>query len=245
MRGKHAGKLRFYWIAFMTGIYTLWSCTKIIIGSKIIKNYRPFIDRIMSKWAERLLGLIRVTTKVSGIEHFPHNENRPVIIMCNHSSLYDIPVAIKALNTSIRFVAKQELFRLPIFGAALTKAEFISIDRSDHEQALKDLEKAKEKMLSGINLWMAPEGTRSRDGRLANFKRGAFHVAIDTNALILPIVIKDIHKVQAGDDLRLYLNQEIEVEVCEPIDTQEYDVSKRKELIALVRNRMLNALGQQ
>ena len=133
---------------------------------------------------------------------------------------------------------------MPVFGTTIKRAEFISIDRGDHEQAVKDLEHAKEKMLSGINLWMAPEGTRSKDGKLARFKRGAFHVAIDTKALIVPIVIKDIHKVQAGDNLHLYLNQEVEVEICEPIDSQEYDTSKRKELIEIVRNRMLKALGQ-
>ena len=244
MSGKHASKLRFYWIAFMTGVYTLWSCTQIILLSSFAKEFRPFIDRRMILWSNRLLNLIRVTTKVSGFEYFPKDSTRPVIIMCNHSSLYDIPVAIIALNTSMRFVAKKELFQLPIFGATIKRAEFISIDRSDHEQAVKDLERAKEKMLSGINLWMAPEGTRSKDGKLAKFKRGAFHVAIDTNALIIPIVIKDIHKVQAGDDLRLYLNQEVEVEVCEPIDSQKFDISSRKELIEMVRNRMLKALAQ-
>jgi len=245
MSSKHAGELRFYWIAFMTGVYTFWACTKIILGSYVIKNYRPYIDRIMTKWARRLLGLIRVTTRVSGVENIPPKGERPVVVMCNHSSLYDIPIAIDALDISFRFVAKRELFNLPIFGSAIQKAEFISIDRHDHEQALKDLKKAKEKMLSGITLWMAPEGTRSKDGKLAKFKRGAFHVAIDTKALILPIVVKDIHKVQAGDDLKLFLDQEINVEICEPVDAEKYDVSTRRELIELVRNKMLVALGQE
>jgi 1-acyl-sn-glycerol-3-phosphate acyltransferase len=245
MSRKNAGILRFYWIAFMTGVYTLWSCTKIIVGSYLIKDYRPYIDRIMSKWARRLLGLIGVTTKVSGVDNIPSKGERPVIVMCNHSSLYDIPIAINALNTSFRFVAKSELFNLPIFGSAIHKAEFVSIDRKNREQALKDLEDAKSKMLDGITLWMAPEGTRSKDGKLAKFKRGAFHIAIDTKALILPIAVKDIHKVQAGDDLRLYLNQEIEVEICEPVDTLNFDESHRRELVDEVRNRMLKALGQE
>ncbi len=245
MSSKPASKLRFYWIAFMTGVYTLWSCIKIIIGSFIVKNYRPYIDRIMSKWASRLLGLIGVTTKVIGIDNIPGKGERPVIVMCNHSSLYDIPVAINALNTSFRFVAKRELFNLPIFGSAIRKAEFVSIDRKNREQAVKDLEDAKSKMLDGITLWMAPEGTRSKDGKLAKFKRGAFHIAVDTNALILPIAIKDIYKVQAGDDLRLYLNQEIEVEICKPVDVADYDESHSRELVEEVRNRMLKALQRE
>ena len=245
MSSKQAGKLRFYWIAFMTGVYTLWSCTKIIIGSFIVKNYRPYIDRIMNKWARRLLGLIGVTTNVIGIGNIPGKGERPVIVMCNHSSLYDIPVAINALNTSFRFVAKRELFKLPIFGSAIRKAEFVSIDRKNRDQAVKDLEDAKSKMLDGITLWMAPEGTRSKDGKLGKFKRGAFHIAIDTNALILPIAIKDIHKVQAGEDLSLYLNQEIQVEICKPVDAADYDESQRQKLVEEVRNRMLKALAQE
>jgi 1-acyl-sn-glycerol-3-phosphate acyltransferase len=245
MSSKPAGKLRFYWIAFMTGVYTLWSCTKIIVGSVVIKNYRPYIDRIMSKWAKRLLNLVRVTTRVIGEENIPKNSERPIIVMCNHSSLYDIPLAINALNTSFRFVAKKELFRIPIFGTAIQRAEFISIDRQIPEQAVKDLERAKEKMQDGITLWMAPEGTRSKDGKLAKFKRGAFVVALDTNAVILPIAIKDIHKVQAGDEMRLHLNQEIEVEICEPIDAAEYGNERRRELIAKVRGEMLIALEQE
>jgi len=245
MSRKPAGKLRFYWIAFMTGVYTLWSCIKIIIGSFVVKNYRPYIDRIMSKWASRLLGLIRVTTRVTGKENIPVKGDRPVIVMCNHSSLYDIPIAINALNTSFRFVAKRELFALPIFGSAIEKAEFISIDRHNREQAVKDLQRAKDKMLDGITLWMAPEGTRSKDGRLAKFKRGGFHIAIDTKAIIIPIAIKEIHKVQAGDELKLYLNQEIEVVICPPVDAQEYDLDRRKELVEKVREKMLLALEQK
>ncbi len=245
MSVKRASKLRFYWIAFMTGVFTLWSCTKIIVGSFVVKNYRPYIDRIMILWAKRLLGLVGVKTQVTGRENIPDpNIKRRLIVMCNHSSLYDIPVAIDALQISFRFVAKKELFKIPIFGTAIHRAEFISIDRQNHEQALKDLQKAKDKMLDGICLWMAPEGTRSKDGKLAKFKRGGFHVAIDTQALILPIVVKDIHKVQAGDDLSLTLNQKVHVEICEAVDAAQYTTEQRKELIEAVREKMLKALGQ-
>ncbi|MDQ7050267.1 MAG: lysophospholipid acyltransferase family protein [Enterobacterales bacterium] len=245
MSVNQAGKLRFYWIAFMTGVYTLWSCARIIIGSYVVKNYRPYIDKVLIVWARRLLGLIGVTTEVEGAKNIPDaSVKRRLIVMCNHSSLYDIPISIDALQTSFRFVAKKELFNIPIFGSAIEHAEFISIDRKNHDQALKDLQRAKDKMLDGIRLWMAPEGTRSKDGRLSQFKRGGFHVAIDTQALILPIVVKDIHKVQAGDNLTLTLNQTVHVEICEPVDAAEYSTEQRKDLIKAVRSKMLIALGQ-
>ena len=233
MKSKQAGRFRLFYIAFMTGIFTLWSCTKIIMGSFFVKDYRPYIDRIMHKWAVRLLLLVKVTTIVKGKEYIPKNSDRPLIVMCNHSSLYDMPVAIQALDISFRFVAKKELYSIPIFGMAIRKAEFVSIDRRNHEQALKDLKDAKDKMIDGITLWMAPEGTRSKDGKLAKFKRGAFYVAIDTEALILPVVIKNINKVQAGDELKLHTGLTVDVEICEPVDAANYTVDERVELINL------------
>jgi 1-acyl-sn-glycerol-3-phosphate acyltransferase len=245
MTQEKAGKIQLYYIAFMTGVYTLWSCIKIISGSFLVKNYRPYIDRIMTKWAERLLRLVSVEVSIVGEQNIKNvAKDRPVIVMCNHSSLYDMPVIILGLNTSFRFVAKKELYRIPIFGYAIRKAEFISIDRQNHEQAMKDLEDAKAKMLDGITLWMAPEGTRSKDGKLAKFKKGAFHIALDTQAVIVPAVIKDIHKLQAGNTIELYPKQNIEVEICKPIDAVGYTKEERGELILKVRESMLAALGQ-
>lgn len=245
MSGRKISKLRFYWIAFMTGVYTLYYSLKVIVGSIILDNSRMLVDKSMMLWAKKLLGLIQVRVKVTHAEKMPAKGERPVVVMCNHSSLYDIPISAVALDTSLRMLAKKELFKIPIFSTALKRGEFVSIDRHNREQSMKDLRNAKEKMLDGIILWVAPEGTRSEDGRVAKFKRGAFHVALDTGALIVPIAIKDIHKVQGGKDLTLYIDQEIEVEICDAIDASQFDVDSRRELVNAVRNRMLTALDQQ
>jgi len=241
---KKAGKLRFYWVAFMTGIYTIWACIDIVAGSYLVKKFRPYVDDIMFKWASRLLGLIGVKVKVVGKEKMPPKGERPVIVMCNHSSLYDIPISAMALNTSLRMLTKKELFRIPIFGSGLKRGEYISIDRNNRAQSLKDLANAKEKLLSGIVLWVAPEGTRSKDGKLGEFKRGGFQIALDSGALIVPIVVKDVHKIQAGDKMEVTLNQKIEVEICQAIDAANYTPERRKELVTDVRNCMLEKLGQ-
>ncbi|MET1256064.1 lysophospholipid acyltransferase family protein [Aliikangiella maris] len=244
MSGQKASRLKFLWIATQTGLITFYYCCRIIFGSKFVRELRPFVDRMMRLWAEKLLKLIAVKINVTGQSNFPNDTSRPVIVMCNHSSLYDIPTSIVALNTSLRMLAKKELFKIPVFSAALRRGEFLSIDRHNREQSLKDLEVAKAKMLSGIILWVAPEGTRSKDGKLAEFKKGGFHIALDTKALVIPLVIKNIHKVQAGSDLQLFLNQQIDVEICQPIDAAEFNVETRREFVALVRERMLTALQQ-
>jgi len=241
---QKASKLRFYWVAFMTGIYTIWACTCIVASSYFVKKYRESIDKILFLWSSRLLGLVGVNVKVSGLNNLTKQTKRPVIIMCNHSSLYDIPVSVVALNTSLRMLTKKELFRIPILGSGLNRGEFISVDRHNREQSLKDLVRAKDKLLSGVVLWIAPEGTRSKDGKLAKFKRGGFHIAMESDAIIIPIVIKDIHKVQAGDKMELHLNQDIDVELCEPVDVANYSSEQRKTLISDVRCRMLEKLEQ-
>ncbi|MBV1911485.1 MAG: 1-acyl-sn-glycerol-3-phosphate acyltransferase [Kangiellaceae bacterium] len=241
-RSVKVGRVKFYWIAFMTGAFTLISCL-LIIGRSIFHHLSMAnVDGIMKWWANNLLSLVKVKTRVVGTTNFPA-PGRRVIVMCNHSSLYDVPVAIAALDTSFRFVAKKELFNIPIFGSALRRGRFLSIDRQNRSQALKDLQQAKKHMLNGITLWISPEGTRSKDGQLKEFKRGGFHIAIETKALIVPVVIKGIHKVQAGDDLQLYSNQEVEVEICKPVDTNDYNSENRRELINQVRSRMLAAIG--
>lgn len=244
MSGRKISKLRFYWIAFMTGVYTLYYSMKVIVASFIRSRSRVHVDKAMYDWATQLLGLIQVRVKVLQADKMPLKSNQPIVVMCNHSSLYDIPVSAVALNTSLRMLAKKELFKIPIFAAALRRGEFVSVDRHNREQSLKDLKYAKEKMLDGIILWVAPEGTRSLDGKLAKFKRGAFHVALDTGAIIVPIAIKDIHKVQGGKDLTLCIDQEIEVEICDPIDAKEFNVESRRELVQAVRDKMLTALNQ-
>jgi len=245
MNRQKASKLATLYIIFMTILYTIWACGKTIFGSYLIKNNRLFIDQLMKNWAVRVMSLINVETKVLGRENLPIDGKRPVIVMCNHSSLFDIPVAILALNTTFRFIAKKELFKIPIFGHAMKKGEIISIDRQNHRQAMKDLQKAKEKMLDGVTLWIAPEGTTTHDGKLAKFKKGGFHVAIDTSALIVPIVLKDIYQIQADYQLDIYPNQELEVEICKPVDASEFQLGDRHILMDKVRNEMLKALGQE
>ena len=182
-----------------------------------------------------------VTVEVNGSARFPVTE-QPVIVMCNHSSLYDIPISAIALNTDLRMLTKKEIFNIPILASAMRRGEFPSIDRKNRQQAKKDLELAREKMLDGIVLWVAPEGTRSADGQLARFKLGGFHVAMQAGALIVPLVIKNAHEIQPGKELVLYLNQKVEVEICPAINTEDYAVEQIRELATDVRNEMLSRL---
>jgi 1-acyl-sn-glycerol-3-phosphate acyltransferase len=191
-------------------------------------------DRRLRWWSSELLRFVGLRCRVvnpAGVE-IPHG--RPVILMSNHSSLYDIPLIFTALPGSIRMLTKKELFRVPIWGRGLAAGEFISIDRKNRDQAIRDLAAARDKMSSGIVLWVAPEGTRTRDGRLGEFKKGGFMLALETGATIVPIGIRGANDVLPAKTLRFELDREAEVRVGMPIEASDYTIERRGELMQRV-----------
>ena len=98
-------------------------------------------------------------------------------------------------------------------------------------------------MESGIVLWAAPEGTRSPDGKLLPFKKGCFHLALDTEAVIVPVAIRGIHKVLPARSWRFNLGQQVSVHIGEPIDAATYTREDLPELMAETRQRIATLLG--
>jgi 1-acyl-sn-glycerol-3-phosphate acyltransferase len=148
---------------------------------------RENVDRKMEGWARRCLDRADLTLDVRGADQV--DWARAYVIMTNHQSYFDIPVVVVAVPGSVRFIAKKELFRIPVFGPAMKAAGIISIDRQDRERAIESLKRAEDEIHAGINIWIAPEGTRSRDGKLGPLKKGGFVLALETGAPILPAAI--------------------------------------------------------
>lgn len=210
------------------------------------KTVRAKIDRIIDRWGHSLVKAVRLRWTVEGDLEAEAEEGRRVIIVANHSSAYDIPLIFAALPGSIRMISKKELFKIPLLSRAMKTAEILSIDRQNRQQAIKDLTIAKDKMESGIRICMFPEGTRSSDGKLYPLKKGAIRLAIDTNALIIPVAIEDIYKVLPNKKwLQMRLNQEVTVKVGKAIDCRNFEVSDRNELTELVYNSLYSMLRQQ
>ncbi|WP_447590319.1 lysophospholipid acyltransferase family protein [Aquipseudomonas campi] len=226
-----------------TLLVTQYFCVLILLRSACGRLQRAHIDRYTRTWSGLLLRLVRMRLSVHGaVPAF--NDGRRYILLSSHASHYDIPATFAALPGSIRMLSKKELFRIPLFGATIRKAEFPSIDRHHPQQARQDLEVARQMMESGIVLWAAPEGTRSKDGQLQPFKKGCFHLALDTRALIVPIAFRGIHHVLPARTWRFNLGQPVELHVGEPIDASEYSAEQLPELMAEVRSRMQALLGE-
>jgi len=207
-------------------------------------HQREDSDRRLRWWSARLLDLVRARCVVVGDPRVTLPSGRPVIVMSNHASLYDIPILFAALPGSMRMLTKKELFRVPIWGRGLAAADFISVDRHDHAEALRALEVAREKMASGISLWIAPEGTRSRNGNLGTFKKGGIMLAIQTGATIVPVGIRGSCEILPPKTFfDVCLDCAPEVHVGAPIDARAFSEDRRDELLAVVRDEIADLAG--
>lgn len=236
-------KLRTQWIIFLSIYFTAETCGKAVVKRFLGAINRPWVDKTIHKWADRILGLIGVKYKVINPDGIEPQPGKATIIMCNHSSLYDIPLSFKAFpHHSIRMLAKKELAKIPIMGKGMTAAEFPFIDRQNRHQAVKDLQIVRQLLESGIVMWIAPEGTRSKDGKLAPLKKGAFITAIEAKATIIPIGIRGAYNILPARTTQLNLNQQAEIHVGQPIDASKYTFEERDKLVQIVYEAMKDLL---
>ncbi|MBY6033995.1 lysophospholipid acyltransferase family protein [Marinobacter daepoensis] len=222
----------------LTALYSLLVLVRALFG----QLNRSIVDKYCREWSAALLRLVRASLSVRGqVPDF--NDGRRYIIMCTHASHYDIPVSFVSLPGSIRMLAKKELFRIPLLGQAMRAAEFPSVDRAHRTRAVRDLEKARQMMESGIVLWAAPEGTRSPDGQLLPFKKGCFHLALETQAVIVPVAIRGIHRVLPARTWQINLGQPVDVRVGNPVDTAGKTREDLGQLMDEVRSNLIELLG--
>jgi 1-acyl-sn-glycerol-3-phosphate acyltransferase len=195
-------------------------------------------DARLQQWSRSLIQSVGIELTVNGREHIPEHE--AIVVMSNHQSHYDIPVLYQSLGLRLRMVAKAELFRIPLWGEAMRRAGMIEVDRSDSVAARRNLDRAREALASGTSIWIAPEGTRSPDGSLGEFKKGGFHLAQDVGARILPVTIDGTRRVLPAKGLHIESNQAVRVTVHAPVTTGSG--ATIDELVQQVRERIESAL---
>lgn len=237
--GRRVNPLRWAWILLCSVGVTLYISVIAIWKATRGTLTREFADDTLRWWARKLTHYIDLHYVLHNPHGFTFEPGRAYILMCNHASHYDIPLTFAALDGSIRMVAKKELFRVPVWGRGLRLAEFIAIDRANREQALKDLDRAREKMESGVIIWIAPEGTRSRSGKLQPFKKGGFMLALDTGATIVPLGIRGARNVLPPDTTSVFVGCEVDLHIGRPIDASTYSLETRDALMEEVERQLL------
>lgn len=143
-------------------------------------------DRLLCFWAHGLFLSLGRRLHREGLEHIEHGKSYLVLI--NHSSLFDIPAVMSVLPEG-DWIGREKLQKIPLFGRALKKTNYIPIDPANWRKSIQALEAAKEKSGKGAKILMFPEGTRTVNGVLGDFKRGFLHIARTTQIDILPITV--------------------------------------------------------
>jgi 1-acyl-sn-glycerol-3-phosphate acyltransferase len=184
-------------------------------------------------WAKGILSVSRIRVTLKGQHHI--DPSRSYIYMANHQSNFDIPVLLAHLPVQFRWLAKAELFRIPIFGRAMRGAGYVKIDRFNQQSAFESIREAAAKMKNGVSIMMFPEGTRSRDGTLRPFKKGGFIMAVDSGVPIMPIIIKGTGSIMEKGRLRIN-SGEVLMQVESPVQTSGYTRETKEALMQSVRS---------
>ncbi len=229
---NQAGLLKTLWLIVASCWLTLAMSIRCVVRSLFGKVTRPWVNAQMNDWSGRMMKLWRINCSVHNPSNTKPQPGQATIIMCNHSSLFDIPITYRAFpDISLRMLAKKEMSKLPFMGKAMQQAEFPFIDRKNRRQAIKDLEVIHTMLESGIVMWIAPEGTRSPDRHVAPFKKGGFITAIQTKATIIPIGVRGAYDILPSRTLKCFLNQNAEVHIGEPIDASKFTLENKEELV--------------
>lgn len=152
-------------------------------------------------WARLALSLNMVRITVSGSEHLPDG---PLIFMSNHQSNFDILTLLSSMPRQLHWIAKKELFDIPVFGPSMRRGGYIPLDRGDGRKALQSMDEAAATIRQGKCVVLFPEGTRSADQKLLPFKRGGFILARKAAVPVIPVTINGSGKLNPPNQIRLF-----------------------------------------
>lgn len=182
-----------------------------------------------------------IIVKIHGRENIDPKQS--YVIVSNHQSHYDVFVLYGWLGIDFKWVMKQELRKVPGLGIGCEKVGHIFIDRSNREKALASLNEAKKKIVNGTSVIFFPEGTRSKDGKLKEFKKGAFMIALDLGLPILPITIVGTAKILPAHTFNLFPGV-AHLYIHKPIDISGYSEKNIDELMAKARSVISSVLPE-
>jgi putative phosphoserine phosphatase/1-acylglycerol-3-phosphate O-acyltransferase len=209
----------------------------------VIKGYSEGgIYSAFTSMSDMVISINGVTLNIKGKENLW--KNRPAVFILNHQSSFDMLIAISLLRTNVTGVIKKEIGDYPILGQLLRMANVVFVDNQNRNDNIKEkLLPAVEGLKKGISLVIFPEGTRSFDHTLANFKKGAFHIAIQAKVPIVPIIIKNSHDIMPRGSHTINPGT-VDITVLESISTVDWTPENMDSKIKDIRNLYLKELGQ-
>ncbi|HQZ83167.1 MAG TPA: lysophospholipid acyltransferase family protein [Pyrinomonadaceae bacterium] len=216
-RSRILGKLRYWWCWFAAGSMLLVIGIPSLLFLWII-NRRIWFYPLALFGARTWLKACGAKVRVTGAEHL--DPAKSYIFASNHRSYLDTATLFAFTGKRIGLVAKKELLKVPVMGQGMSFVNIIAIDRSNPEKARESMEKARSVMDAGYSFGVFVEGTRALPGQLLPFKKGAFHLAVQTNADIVPVAIKNTDVLMGKRSGVAYAGT-IEMALLPPIPVKE------------------------
>jgi len=218
-KSRLSGKIRYWWSWFVAGSLLLLIATPVMIFLYII-NRRIWLYPFTAWGARTWLRSCGAKVNVRGIENLEPGKN--YVFVSNHRSYLDTATLFFFAGRKMGLVAKRELLKVPVLGQGMNFVNIIAIDRSNPERAMRSMAKARHVMSEGYSFGVFVEGTRAMPGDLLPFKKGAFHLAFQTNSPIIPVAIKNTDWMM-GKRTGVAYAGEIEMVLLPPIETAGRD----------------------
>jgi 1-acyl-sn-glycerol-3-phosphate acyltransferase len=193
-------------------------------------------------WGREMCRVCGVQVTVSGGQAVAWDE--PLIVMANHQSYFDIPVLYATLPHPFGMLAKQELFRVPVFSAAMRGMRCVPIDRGNRRQSFESLKRAADQVRGGNSIVVFPEGTRSSDGRVQELKKGPFYLAEMAEVPVVPVGIFGTRGALAKNGL-LVRGAKVKVSIGGPLVQENKGQPARDRLRDAVRSALVELSGQR
>ncbi len=173
---------------------------------------------------------------VKGLEQL--DRNQAYVFIANHQSTLDPPLLFAYLGHNVGAIAKIELSRIPIMKQGFPLAHVVPIDRSNRERAIESTRRGADELRRGHSLMAFPEGTRTVDGRVKDFKKGVFYMAVEAGVPVVPVVVNDTRLVMRKGERRATPG-DVYLEILPPVSTQSYTMENIEELVERVRSQIV------
>uniref|UniRef100_UPI004056556A lysophospholipid acyltransferase family protein n=1 Tax=Candidatus Electronema sp. TaxID=2698783 RepID=UPI004056556A len=234
-------------IQFLRGLLALFTippltaavCLSAMIDVRWFRKSKAKAQQFPRAWGRLLCWIANIRVRVEGGEDL--DPAKPYIFIGNHCSMADIMAFSGYIRHDYRWIAKKELFNIPVFGTGMKAVDYIPIDRSHGREAVQSLNDAAQRIAEGCSVILFPEGTRSPDGHLQPFKTGAVMLAIKAGVELVPVGFNGTHQALPKGKL-LSRGGEVVLRIGTPMLTAGFKAKDKQELAALLQQRVAELL---